>query len=57
VAQNGADLAAVCSAEAIVLGCVAPTGYSLASTGAGSTSAGYYDTIGRRYFLGLKARF
>ncbi|MET0282600.1 MAG: TonB-dependent receptor [Steroidobacteraceae bacterium] len=50
----GTDLAAVCAAAP---GCQAPTGYSLASSGAGTTSPGYYDVLGRRYFLGLKARF
>jgi outer membrane receptor protein involved in Fe transport len=38
-------------------GCIAPTTYSLPNSGAGSTSAGFYDTLGRRYFLGLKASF
>jgi outer membrane receptor protein involved in Fe transport len=50
----GTNLAAVCNGAP---GCQAPTSYSLASTGAGSTSPGYYDVLGRRYFLGLKARF
>jgi outer membrane receptor protein involved in Fe transport len=56
-AANTAALAAVCSAEAKALGCQSPTTFSLASTGAGSTNGGYYDTIGRQYYLGLKARF
>jgi outer membrane cobalamin receptor len=30
---------------------------SLPNDGAGSTNAGYYDTIGRRFSIGLKARF
>jgi outer membrane receptor protein involved in Fe transport len=57
LAQNQANLAAVCSADALTKGCVNPTGFSLATTGAGTTSPGFYDTIGRRFFLGLKARF
>jgi hypothetical protein len=36
---------------------VNPTGYSLGTTGQGSTSGGYYDILGRRYFLGFKAKF
>jgi len=27
------------------------------TTGAGTTNAGFYDTLGRRYFVGFKARF
>jgi iron complex outermembrane recepter protein len=57
LAQNAAVLAAVCKPEQIALGCTNPTGYSLATTGAGLTSPGYYDTVGRRYYVGLKARF
>ncbi|MET0279879.1 MAG: TonB-dependent receptor [Steroidobacteraceae bacterium] len=50
----GTDLAAVCNGAP---GCQTPTTYSLPSSGLGSTSPGYYDVLGRRYFLGLKARF
>lgn len=53
--EPGTDLQAVC--EGAVAGCVPPNDFSLASSGAGSTNSGYYDTIGRRYFLGLEARF
>ena len=53
-AQNAANLAAVCAGK---VGCIAPQSYSLASSGAGSTSGGYYDVLGRRYFLALKAKF
>jgi outer membrane receptor protein involved in Fe transport len=53
-AENSAAMAALCTG---LPGCVAPTAYTLASTGQGSTSGGYYDTLGRRYYLGLKARF
>jgi outer membrane receptor protein involved in Fe transport len=53
-AENSAALAALCTGKP---GCVAPTAYSLGSSGQGSTSGGFYDTLGRRYYLGLKARF
>jgi iron complex outermembrane recepter protein len=48
----GTDLTAVCGGAA---GCVQPTGYSLPSTG--GFNGGYYDTIGRRFFLGFDFRF
>ena len=50
----GTDLSAVCGGAP---GCVNPTAPQLASTGAGITSPGYYDVLGRRFFLGVKARF
>jgi iron complex outermembrane recepter protein len=53
-AENAAALAALCSG---LPGCVSPTAYSLGSSGQGSTSGGYYDTLGRRYYVGLKAQF
>ncbi|MDR2214826.1 MAG: TonB-dependent receptor [Nevskiaceae bacterium] len=56
-AQNVADqLSNVCSADALTKGCQNPTGFSLPNPGYGGTSAGYYDTLGRRYFIGIKAR-
>jgi hypothetical protein len=36
---------------------VDPTGFSLPNSAAGSTNGGYYDTLGRRFFVGVKARF
>lgn len=36
-------------------GCQDPNGFSL--PGAGNYNSGYYDTLGRRFFLGLKATF
>jgi iron complex outermembrane receptor protein len=48
----GTDLTAVCNGAP---GCKNPTSYSLYSRG--GFSGGYYDTLGRRFFLGLKARF
>jgi outer membrane receptor protein involved in Fe transport len=49
-----AGLAAMCAGKP---GCVPPTSYSLATTGQGTTSGGYYDTLGRRYYIGVKANF
>ena len=54
---DGTDLSAVCSVAQQELGCQNPNSYSLPSTGAGSTNPGYYDVLGRRFFIGLKARF
>ncbi len=45
------------SAGRLPLGCVKPTTYSLGSSGAGNTSGGYYDALGRRYYIGVKAKF
>lgn len=53
----GTDLTAVCNTEEQALGCRDPSGYSAANPSTGTTSAGYYDTLGRRFFLGVKARF
>jgi iron complex outermembrane receptor protein len=50
----GTDLSAVCGGAP---GCVNPTAPQLASSGAGITNPGYYDVMGRRFFLGVKARF
>jgi hypothetical protein len=36
---------------------VNPTGYSLATSGLGSTNVGFYDIVGRSYFIAAKARF
>ncbi len=53
-------LSAVCTGQ--VVGCQNPTSYTVANqspynAGLGTTNGGYYDTLGRRYFVGLKARF
>lgn len=48
----GSNLAAACAGAP---GCVQPTGFSLPSTG--DFEGGYYDTIGRRYFLGFEMQF
>jgi iron complex outermembrane recepter protein len=48
----GTDLGSVCGGAA---GCQNPTNYSL--PGMGTYNGGYYDTLGRRAFLGLKVTF
>lgn len=50
----GSDISAatVCGSAP---GCRAPGGFSLPSVG--GYNGGYYDTLGRRFFLGLKASF
>jgi outer membrane receptor protein involved in Fe transport len=52
----GTTLTAVCQGAP---GCTNPTGYSLPTRGGGlgPFMGGYYDTLGRRFFMGLKARF
>jgi hypothetical protein len=50
----GTDLTAVCGGAP---GCVNPTAFSLPSPSAGVTNAGFYDTLGRRFFVAVKARF
>lgn len=55
--QGVVDLTTVCSPEAQALGCLNPTAPSLASSGAGRTNTGYYDILGRRWFMGIKASF
>jgi iron complex outermembrane recepter protein len=53
-AQNAANLAAVCAGA---VGCQNPTAYSLPTSGLGATNGGFYDVLGRRYFVALKAKF
>ncbi len=48
----GTNLAGVCNGA---VNCVNPTSYSLPTTG--GFTGGYYDTLGRSYFVGVKARF
>ena len=50
----GTDLNAVCGGAP---GCVNPTAYSHYNPALGNTNAGYYDTLGRRFFIGIKASF
>jgi hypothetical protein len=47
-------MAAVCGGQP---GCVTPTSYTMGSSGLGTTNGGFYDTLGRRYYVGLKAQF
>lgn len=51
----GTDLSSVCAGW--VAGCQNPTNYSMPSSGAGTTNGGYYDILGRRFFVGLEVRF
>ena len=48
----GTNLSGVCGGAA---GCQNPVGFSLPSTG--GFNGGYYDTLGRRLFVGVKANF
>lgn len=47
------DLTSQCSGEP---GCTPAGGYAVSRVG-GNYNGGYYDTLGRRFFLGLKANF
>jgi outer membrane receptor protein involved in Fe transport len=38
-------------------GCTNPAGFSLPGPSLGTTSGGYYDLLGRRFFVGLKLNF
>jgi outer membrane receptor protein involved in Fe transport len=53
----GTNLNAVCSADAAKKGCVNPTTYSLPSNGGDLTNAGFYDVLGRTFFLGFRMQF
>jgi iron complex outermembrane recepter protein len=53
-AQNAAKLAATCAGA---VGCINPQAYSLPTSGLGGTNGGFYDVLGRRYFVALKAKF
>jgi iron complex outermembrane recepter protein len=55
-AENAAAMRSLCAGRE-TLGCTVPASYSLGSSGQGNTNGGYYDTLGRRYYIGLKARF
>jgi iron complex outermembrane recepter protein len=50
----GTNLTTVCNGAP---GCINPTAYSYPNSGLGTTNGGYYDTLGRRFYVGLKARF
>jgi outer membrane receptor for ferrienterochelin and colicin len=49
-----AKLQALCAGKP---GCQIPTQYTVPASGQGTTSGGYYDTLGRRYYIGVKASF
>jgi outer membrane receptor protein involved in Fe transport len=49
-----AKLNALCAGKP---GCQIPTAYTVPTSGQGTTSGGYYDTLGRRYYIGVKASF
>ncbi len=49
-----ASLAALCAGKP---GCQQPNAYTVPTSGQGTTSGGYYDTLGRRYYIGVKASF
>jgi outer membrane receptor protein involved in Fe transport len=51
---QGTNLAGLCANDA---NCSAPTSYSLPNPGYGSTNAGFYDVMGRRYFVGARITF
>ena len=53
-AENAARLASVCGDAP---GCRNPTAYALPTSGRGTTDLGFYDILGRRYFIGVKASF
>jgi iron complex outermembrane recepter protein len=53
----GTNLDAVCSAAAAAKGCVNPSAYSLRNDGAGNTNPGFYDVLGRTFYVGFKASF
>jgi outer membrane receptor protein involved in Fe transport len=51
---DSASLAALCAGKP---GCQQPNAYTVPTSGQGTTSGGYYDTLGRRYYIGVKASF
>ncbi|HEU4618412.1 MAG TPA: hypothetical protein VFV10_10245, partial [Gammaproteobacteria bacterium] len=51
----GTNLGSVCADLGSPAGCQNPFGYSL--PGSGSYQPGYYDTLGRRFFVGMNVRF
>lgn len=51
----GTTLSGVCSSLGSPAGCQNPAAFSL--PGMGTINGGYYDVLGRRFFLGVKANF
>jgi len=52
--ENAARLNSVCNGAP---GCINPSSYSIGNSGSGTTSGGYYDVLGRRFYVGVKAKF
>jgi outer membrane receptor protein involved in Fe transport len=52
---QGTDLKGLCAGK--VAGCTAPTSYTLPNAGLGTTNLGFYDVMGRSYFVGVRAMF
>ena len=52
---QGTNLNGLCAGK--VAGCTAPTSYTLPNAGLGITNLGYYDVMGRSYFLGVRVTF
>jgi outer membrane receptor for ferrienterochelin and colicin len=50
----GTNLTSICNGAP---GCQNPTTYSIGNSGQGATSGGFYDVLGRRYYVGVKAQF
>lgn len=51
-----AEILAACSTAAKSYGCVTPASYSLPNSTIANLNTGFYDTIGRRFYLGFKAQ-
>jgi outer membrane receptor for ferrienterochelin and colicin len=54
-ASGGAPITSICGSLGSPPGCLNPTVYS--ATTSGTYSAGYYDILGRRYFVGMSMQF
>jgi iron complex outermembrane receptor protein len=52
---QGTDLSGLCVGK--VKGCTAPTSYTLPNAGLGTTNLGFYDIMGRSYFVGVRLTF
>jgi outer membrane receptor protein involved in Fe transport len=53
--QNIDNRSNVCTAEQRALGCQSPNGFSLPNSGLNTTNFGFYNPLGRRFFVGFKA--
>jgi outer membrane receptor protein involved in Fe transport len=53
--EDTPDLSAVCSEEEEALGCTDPAAYSVPNIA--DYNGGFYDIIGRTFFMGVKVRF